>query len=311
MTRIDIISGFLGAGKTTWLNTWLNHPLYKPFTPKTIILENEFGEINLDAILLQNMDMTISELTAGCICCTISGDFNDKLLELIETYQPDRIIIEPTGVAKLSEVLEGVKQLQRRQIATLGQAMTVLDATSYDLYLENFADFYKNQIKHAHHILVNRDEHLTSKERAQLLTSIQSINSSAIVHFLSTTETETLVATMDLSFDAFSQNDFFQITQQAHHHHHEHDTFVSHTIKVAQPIDHSKLKDILERLIENQIAPDGIIRIKGIVETEKGNTKIDYTGARLELSPWLETSPQLICFIGQNLDLDDLKSQFL
>lgn len=310
MTRIDIISGFLGAGKTTWLSKWLKHPLYKPFTSKTIILENEFGEVNIDSNLLKDTGLNVSELTAGCICCTISGDFSEKLNELLETHQPDRIIIEPSGVAKLSEVIEAIKQIQRSGKAQLGQAMTVIDATAFELYLANFPDFFKDQITHAHQLLITRDEHLSPSEFQSIQLAIRKLNAQGKINFSSAVSLDELVLFMDASFDAFSRNDFFQILKAPHHHHHEHDTFVSHQLILAENYTEERLKARLKELIALYPSPEGIVRIKGIVKAEQTTLKVDYTGNALTVTPWESTDLNLLCFIGQKISLDQISAVF-
>lgn len=312
MTRIDIISGFLGAGKTTWLSKWLKHPLYRPFTAKTIILENEFGEVNLDAGLLKDTGLNVSELTAGCICCTISGDFSEKLNELLDTYKPDRIIIEPSGVAKLSEVIEAIKHIQRSGKAQLGQAMTVIDATAFELYLANFPDFFKDQISHAHQLLITRDEHLSASEGESITQSIRKLNPQAKINFSSAVSLDALVLSMDASFDAFSRNDFFQIVKAPHHHHHhhEHDTFVSHQLTLTETFSEVTLRAKLEKLIAHFPSPEGIVRIKGIVNSGEKSLKVDYTGSTLTVTPWEATDLSLLCFIGQNIALDEINAVF-
>lgn len=310
MTRVDIISGFLGAGKTTWLSQWLGHPIYKAFTDKTVILENEFGEVNIDASLLTPTGITVSELTAGCICCSLSGDFSDKLVELIERFEPNRIIIEPSGVAKLSEVLEAVKQLQRQEKVVLGQAVTILDATVYDCYLENFADFYQDQIKHAHQIIVNRTGGLSQPALQHMHQTIKALNPVAILHMAEATPLDQLVLTMDAHFDAFSQNDFFQIVKGSSHAH-SHDTFISHYIRFDTAVHAQDLQLKLEKLIQQYPLPHGIVRIKGLVNTTEATLKVDYSGTTLTLIPYEGHAPSLLCFIGQKITLEQLHAVLL
>lgn len=306
MTRIDIISGFLGAGKTTWLSQWLSHPIYKAFTTKTVILENEFGEVNLDASLLSPTGIAVSELTAGCICCTLSGDFSDKILELLEVYKPDRIVIEPSGVAKLSEVLEAVKRLQRQNQVVLGQAVTLLDATAFDSYLENFADFYQDQIKHAHQLMLNRSCDLSPQALALMEETLHQLNPTAVLHITERSNLDQLVLAMDAHFDAFTQNDFFQIIRKEHVHQHNHDTFVSHYMTMKPVSNAAELKAKLEGLLALHPSTGGIVRIKGLVMSDVGTLKVDYSGNTLTIKAYEASGPSLLCFIGQHLTLESL-----
>ena len=156
MTKIDIISGFLGAGKTTLIKKLIE----EAFTgEKLVLIENEFGEIGIDGGFLKDSGINITEMNSGCICCSLVGDFGTALAEVLEKYAPDRIIIEPSGVGKLSDVIKavlGVKEKVAEDSVVLNSFTTVADATKCKMYMKNFGEFYNNQVEHAGTIVLSR-----------------------------------------------------------------------------------------------------------------------------------------------------------
>ena len=152
MTKIDIFSGFLGAGKTT-LSQKLIREAYQG--EKLVLIENEFGEIGIDGGFLQDAGIEITEMNSGCICCSLVGDFGRALRQVMEQYHPDRILIEPSGVGKLSDVIRAVKNLEMDD-AVLNGFTTVADATKCKMYMKNFGEFFNDQIEHASSIVLSR-----------------------------------------------------------------------------------------------------------------------------------------------------------
>ena len=171
MVKVNIISGFLGAGKTTLIKKLLGGKIAKE---KVILLENEYGEIGIDGSFMKDSGITVTELNSGCICCTLAGDFQKSMDELIETYHPDRILVEPTGVGKLSEIIAAVEKARTRHpdLAIAGCA-TVVDAGKCRMYMKNFGEFFIDQIKSAATIIFSRTQLLTpdrvEKSRALIL----------------------------------------------------------------------------------------------------------------------------------------------
>ena len=154
MTKIDIFSGFLGAGKTTLIKKLIGDA-YRG--EQLVLIENEFGEIGIDSGFLQDADIQITEMNSGCICCSLVGDFALALRKVLETYHPDRILIEPSGVGKLSDVIQAVRDIQSDKVV-LNAFVTVADATKCKLYMKNFGEFYNNQIAHASDIILSRTD---------------------------------------------------------------------------------------------------------------------------------------------------------
>ena len=175
MTKVDIFSGFLGAGKTTLIKKLIA----EGYENKNIVLiENEFGEIGVDTGFLRESGIKINEMVAGCICCTLVGDFGKALNEVIEQYNPDRILIEPSGVGKLSDVIIAVQDLKNDKIQLNGFT-TVVDAKRYDMYMENFGEFYKNQVEHASSIFLSHQQGMSAEEIDRIVKSIRELNAEA------------------------------------------------------------------------------------------------------------------------------------
>ena len=155
MAKIDIISGFLGAGKTTLIKKLLMDALRGQ---QVVLIENEFGEIGIDGGFLKDAGIEIKEMNSGCICCSLVGDFGTALKEVVETYHPDRIIIEPSGVGKLSDVIHAVERVQEEADLQLNCAATVVDVTKCKMYLKNFGEFFKNQVEAAGTVILSRTD---------------------------------------------------------------------------------------------------------------------------------------------------------
>lgn len=303
MTRIDLISGFLGAGKTTWIKKWISSAHYQSLYPHTVILENEFGEVSIDGLLLENTSVEIKEMAFGCICCSISGDFKEALLQLIETQNPQRIIIEPSGVAKLSEVIEACKALGRSGHIEFGQALTIIDASQCTLFLENFADFYENQIKHGHQLILSKTETCSPREIESLLQLLRSLNSQASILSKpwSLIDDNEILALMDLDFELFEAGDFFQILQPAHHHHGDSQAFTSFGRTGLEVISEASLRTCFETLKSSAHGKD-IVRGKGLFALSDGRgLKMDWVGSQLTFTDWECPSDSRFCLIGSRL----------
>ena len=228
MTKVDIFSGFLGAGKTTLIRKLIEEAYG---TDKIVLIENEFGEIGVDKGFLQNTGIEINQMNAGCICCTLVGDFGKALNEVIEKYNPERILIEPSGVGKLSDVIIAVQDLKNDKIELNGFT-TVVDATKADMYMSNFGEFYENQVEHASSIVLSHtagmseediDECIAllrehNKEASIVTTDWKEIDGSKILEIME--QKKTLSAELDrLREEAYRE----QAEHEAEHHHHDHE----------------------------------------------------------------------------------------
>ena len=176
MTKIDIISGFLGAGKTTLIQKLLREAFKGE---QVVLIENEFGEIGIDGGFLKEAGIEIREMNSGCICCSLVGDFGASLKEVIETYHPDRILIEPSGVGKLSDVKKAVESVKTDADVALNSATTVVDVKKCKMYLKNFGEFYKNQVESAGAIILSRTDIADDDKVEQAVAQIRALNPDA------------------------------------------------------------------------------------------------------------------------------------
>ena len=220
MTKIDIISGFLGAGKTTLIKKLLKGAYQGE---QVVLIENEFGEIGIDGGFLKEAGIEIREMNSGCICCSLVGDFGTALVEVVEKYHPDRIIIEPSGVGKLSDVIKAVENVKDKCEIQLNSYTTVADVKKCKMYLRNFGEFFSNQIAYAGTIVLSRTDVADEKKVKEAIELIRSLNESA--HIITTPveqlEPEQVKAVMENEKADLAD----ELLKEAHehHHHHEHD----------------------------------------------------------------------------------------
>ena len=178
MTKIDIVSGFLGAGKTTLIKKLLKEALAGE---QVVLIENEFGEIGIDGGFLKEAGIEIKEMNSGCICCSLVGDFGTSLKEVLSKYSPDRILIEPSGVGKLSDVMKAVEDATESSNVQLGSAVAVVDAKKCKVYLKNFGEFFANQIAHAGTIILSRTGEMKEEKVSQCIELIRQHNEKAAI----------------------------------------------------------------------------------------------------------------------------------
>ena len=218
MTKIDIYSGFLGAGKTTLIKKMISEG-YKG--EKLVLIENEFGEIGIDGGFLQEAGINITEMNSGCICCSLVGDFGRALTQVINEYHPDRIIIEPSGVGKLSDVIGAVKKVTTEDVV-LGSTVAVVDANKVKVYMKNFGEFYNNQIETAACIILSRTDSVPQKKLDTAVQMLKEHNPNATIVTTPWGELsgEQLKDAMD---GAATIAKIIAELKAAQHHHHEHD----------------------------------------------------------------------------------------
>ena len=219
MTKVSIISGFLGAGKTTFIKKLLEEAFKGE---KIVLIENEFGEIGIDGGFLQEAGVEISEMNSGCICCSLVGDFGEALKKVVNEFHPERIIIEPSGVGKLSDVMKAVEDvIAEIPEMQLTSAVTVADATKCKVYLKNFGEFYENQVQHAGAIIMSRTQKLSEEKLTAAVALLREHNDHAAIV---TTPWDELTGAQLLS--AMEQGNTFAADLMAeeheHHHHHDH-----------------------------------------------------------------------------------------
>ncbi|MDD5987597.1 MAG: CobW family GTP-binding protein [Eubacteriales bacterium] len=226
MTKVDIFSGFLGAGKTTLIKKLIDEAYGDE---QLVLIENEFGEIGIDGGFLKDTGVKINEMNSGCICCTLVGDFGRALNQVIADYAPDRILIEPSGVGKLSDVIIAVQDLHNDQIQLNGFT-TVVDATLCTMYMENFGEFYENQVANASSIILSRTQDMSEEEIEACVRTLRAINKEAAIvttpwdqisgaRILETMEQK---KTLSAELDKLREEAYAEEAAHAHDHEHHH-----------------------------------------------------------------------------------------
>ena len=226
MTKVDIISGFLGAGKTTFIKELISK-VYSG--EKMVLIENEFGEIGVDSRFMQDAGIEVTEMNSGCICCTLVGDFARALKQVVDTYHPDRIIIEPSGVGKLSDVAKAVSDMQEDAQIEVDSLITVVDGKKAKMYMKNFGEFFDNQIEYANTIVLSRTQMMDEAKLKECIELLREKNEEAAIV---TTEWDKLSGDMikaaleqghDLKKEMMELISHMHHEDHDHEHHHDHD----------------------------------------------------------------------------------------
>ncbi len=221
MTKIDIFSGFLGAGKTTLISKLLKEALADT---KVVLIENEFGEIGIDGGFLQESGIEIKEMNSGCICCSLVGDFGTSLKEVLDTYAPERILIEPSGVGKLSDVMKAVQDAMTDRDVQLSSAVAVVDACKCKMYIKNFGEFFVNQIEHAGTIVLSRTDKISEERLSACVAMIREHNAKATIITTpwDALEGKDILETIEGAKDLEAELMREVMEMQEEHHHHGH-----------------------------------------------------------------------------------------
>ena len=329
MTKVDIISGFLGAGKTTLIAKLLKEGLAGE---QVVLIENEFGEIGIDGGFLKESGVEIREMNSGCICCSLVGDFGTSLKEVVEKYHPDRIIIEPSGVGKLSDVIKAVKDLHIENEIRLNSASTVADASKVKVYMKNFGEFFNNQIEHAGTIILSRTQNVSEAKLKTDIELIRSLNKDA--HIITTPwddidgkqilDAMENVTNLELEMLAEAAAKVAEEHEHHHHHdgecgcghHHEHghhhadEVFTSWGVETPNKYDKEELSEILRKLSETNDYGN-ILRAKGMLPCSDGKWMFfDLVPEEYEIREGKPDFTGRICVIGAELKEDALKELF-
>lgn len=309
--KIDIISGFLGAGKTTLIKKLLSEELGKE---KVAIIENEYGEVAIDGNLLKGEGIEVTEISSGCICCNIKGDFKESILQIVNDYKPDRIIVEPTGVAKLSEIISSVKEANIKD-AKLSMIATVVDVNNFESYFKNFGEFYKNQISNANVVLLSRSENISEKELFEVVEKVKSVNKGCNII---TTPLDKISAKRILEVAskpkeklavefkrAVLQPKGVRTTHSANH------IFDNWGVETSKVFDEMSLEKLLNNLSEEKNYGK-VLRAKGIVPTKTGKwVQFDYVPGEIEIKKFSADYTGRLCVIGSNLNKKAIEKLFL
>lgn len=245
MTKIDIISGFLGAGKTTLIKKLLQEAFQEE---QVVLIENEFGEIGIDGGFLKEAGIEIREMNSGCICCSLVGDFGASLKEVIDKYHPDRILIEPSGVGKLSDVIRAVKDVQEETGLVLNSYTTVVDAKKCKMYMRNFGEFFNNQVEYAGAIIMSRTDIVDDEKAMQSMEFLRGLNAKAaiITTPIENLDGKKLLEVMEHPVSLEQEMMDQEVCPECghvhehgeHHHHHEHHDHHDHECECGHDHDH-------------------------------------------------------------------------
>lgn len=336
MAKIDIISGFLGAGKTTLIKKLLNECLQDE---KVVLIENEFGEIGVDGDFLKDTSIEIKEINAGCICCSLQGDFEEALKQVIDTYNPERIIIEPSGVGKLSDVIKAVKTVEGADINAL---CTIVDAKKCKIYVRNFKEFFEDQIASAQCIIMSKTQLISEDKMQEAYQIIKEINPQAriVTTPWDNLTARTILTAMEQNIDMFKddeeecscgchhdhehecchhehdndhecchhehddEHECCNHHDHDHHHHHADEVFNSIGFETIHKYSKQELQDILEQLDDN------ILRAKGVVNGEDGWLFFDYVSHDIDIREGKPNYTGLISVIGSHVDENKIKELF-
>ncbi|AEY67878.1 GTP-binding protein [Clostridium sp. BNL1100] len=304
--KIDIVSGFLGAGKTTLIKKLLKEKLG---SEKVVIIENEFGEIGIDGGILRDSGIEIKEINSGCICCSLVGDFSTALKEVLREYTPDRIIIEPSGVGKLSGVLEACGKMEKQAEVGVNMCIAVVDAVKYIIYVNNFGEFFQDQIKNAKTVILSRTQMMEQDKLSKVVNDIQKRNAEAniVTTDWSKLKGEDIISLAEqgggLNIEIPSENGL--------HRHTETDKmFQSWGVETHKLYTDEGIRSILKSLSNKSLYGD-ILRSKGIIPLEKNNwIQFDFVPGEISVKPCLPDYTGRICVIGEKLNTGELKKLF-
>lgn len=314
MKYIDIISGFLGAGKTTLIKK-IVAALGEGTT--TAIIENEYGEVGIDGSLLKSKDLNIKEVTSGCICCSIEDDFKDALKEIMNTYNPNRIIIEPSGVAKLPQVIREVKEVTRDSGYSINMVITVVDALNFEMYLDNFEKFFMSQISFAKTVLLTKTDVISNDEVLQVFKGVRKLNPNCPII---TTPLSKIDGKKIISVAEFGNDEIFNgydnlkrslnVTRVVKHNHCcDATSFDSWGIETPKVFTTSEIKNSLDKLANHNYG--NVIRAKGIVNTSNSWVQFDYVSGKIDIKKIDYDYTGRICVIGTRLKKKEISSLFL
>ena len=325
MVKIDIISGFLGAGKTTLIKKLLKEAFEGE---QVVLIENEFGEIGIDGGFLKDAGIEIREMNSGCICCSLVGDFGASLKEVVEKYHPDRILIEPSGVGKLSDVIKAVQGVEEDVDIQLNSYTTVVDAKKCKMYMRNFGEFFDNQVQYAGAIIMSRTDIVDEKKAMESMELLRSINEKAAII---TTPIEKLDGKkiLEVMEHPVSLADELLKEEHEHHHHHDHDEECGcghhhdhhhhHADEVFTSWGRETIKKFtregLEKMLESLSTSEEygvILRAKGMLPAEDGTwIYFDMVPEEYEIREGQPEYTGRLCVIGSKIDEAKLEKLFM
>jgi len=301
--EIYIISGFLGSGKTTFIMKLLKEVFCYD---NVAIIENDFGNTNIDSALLKKNGVNIREISAGCICCSMSEDFVKSIRQVTETFHPSKIIIEPSGVAKLSDIVIACKNSEIINLVDTSVKITAVDIKRCRMYFDNFGEFFEDQIKNADIVMLSRTKEYPDKT-GDAISLVKTINPNAILF----SEPWDEIQINDILSSVYQKQHKIQIlscmdTHHNHEHEHRHnaeESFDKVTIKTDRTYQPDELKFLMDRTIN--CLSGTIVRAKGILQGTKGYINLQYVQGELKIN-LCNISGNTLCFIGEKLESDKI-----
>ena len=321
MTTIDIYSGFLGAGKTTLIKKMIREAYQGE---QIVLIENEFGEIGIDGGFMQDAGIRVNEMNSGCICCSLVGDFGKALRQVITDYHPDRILIEPSGVGKLSDVIAAVERVATDDV-TLGSFITVADATKCKMYLKNFGEFYTNQVETASTVILSRTQNMPQEKLEQAVALLREHNAHAVIittpwdQLTGAQILEAMRRQHDLTAELAEMIEHEHAHEDGeecddpecschHHHHHADEVFTSWGAETVHSYTEEDIRRILTALDTGDYG--AILRAKGIVPSGGKWLHFDYVPEEQDVRYGSADYTGRLCVIGAQLKEDKLKELF-
>ncbi len=313
-TEIFVISGFLGAGKTTLIQKLLKESFQNE---KIVLIENDFGDISVDAALLKSSGIEVREMNSGCICCSLSGDFIKALKEVLTRFQPDKVIIEPSGVGKLSDIIKACSDPRILPLAKIKAKITIADVKRCNMYLENFGEFFEDQIKNADTVLLSRTDefpdHINAAEEI-----IKDLNPHAAIFSKPWNEfhADEILQARHVHTDSCSCGCHGAHSHTGHHHDHNcacghnhaaEDMFDTVTIRTNQVFSPEDLIARVSNMEKN--SKSTILRAKGIVRGPAGYINLQYLPGDIKVTE-CHTKGDMLCIIGRDLNKQELCTLF-
>lgn len=292
--KMDIISGFLGAGKTTLIKKILAE---ESPGKKMAVIENELGEVGLDGQLVKRGNLQVKDIYSGCICCTLKGNLNKCIQDIEKTFSPDRILVEPSGVARLSTILQHLEEEGRGE--HLNRVLTVVDPLKFPLYKENFPDFYGDQIENAATIILSRTQQLEKETILEVTTELAYMNKNAAI----ITSSWDQMKIQDIKKQPLPPKNWQDLLPSPK------PPFQIWGMRTKEVYSSSALKEILETL-DDKKSLGVIIRAKGILKGEKKYYLLNYSGGEKNLSSLSRADVTGVCVIGQQLKQEALTALF-
>ncbi len=327
MTKIDIFSGFLGAGKTTLIKKLITEAYSGE---KLVLIENEFGEIGIDGGFMQDAGIEVNEMNSGCICCSLVGDFGEALKKVLGDFAPDRILIEPSGVGKLSDVIKAVKAIDSKD-AFLNAYVTVADANKCRMYMKNFGEFFNDQIENAGSIILSHTDSASDEKTKKAIELIREHNENAVIVATPWDKIDGKEILSAMERENTLQNEIEKLKNESscpvcgehhhhehgehcdcheHHHHHADDVFTSWGIETTRKFTKEEIASTLDALADFE-KYGTVLRAKGIVEGADGEwIHFDYVPDEPDVRNGSASVIGRICVIGSKINEDEISKLF-